>query len=615
MKFLELKLQGVSIPIPEKFSMRLTWKSPATDFDKIPSGHGFGLTFPMNDHTRAIFNNPERFAKYRSGNDQKFPGFEVIVNGVLFMAGTLTVPVSAGGNYEASLSDEVGVLGENERERDILTFPAFTKDIPWVNSANYDPDVHYYCCFPIVNVKFFKEKGVTVPVPATANSEAYETEALSYAFMKSPVMARVNALEADGTVKCITTSFETSSKDVLPVISVVSPFFFLHKVITEALKSVDFHVVQNAFSTSEKLRRLCIYNNFDFTKNESVTTLVEEVNTMYPVDFHGLDQYVYPYASGYRISEYKRSYPETLKAKDHLPKINLGTLLLSTQNKVNICHHFLPNNTVNIFWREELISGPATDLNQYFLGIWDPGEKKDVALKFVQENDENDLIFAERFQDIEDRVTDMKDPVADWEALMAIGDAKEGDIRYVTASNNYMEFKMITIEEEGKEKKDILGWEEYSVGFQNGWYNRGKRPVEEIKTQWSTCYGNDQYTIVSQMGNMNSWKAKSQPFSPRLLIYKGNNQGGNESADFSLDYEKAGKGIIPTLWKNWARFWANRLPVTGRFDLPVNVLRHLIYNICNKYRTREGEFMIEEMSCDIYVDRIGETEIKGFKVE
>lgn len=110
-------------------------------------------------------------------------------------------------------------------------------------------------------------------------------------------------------------------------------------------------------------------------------------------------------------------------------------------------------------------------------------------------------------------------------------------------------------------------------------------------------------------------EAKLQAFSPRLLIYAGNNQGGNETDTFSLDYEKTGKGILPTFWKYWNPFWANRLEVSGSFDFPVNVLRHLIYNICNKYRTREGEFLIGEMSCDIYVDRIGETEIKGFKVE
>jgi hypothetical protein len=114
---------------------------------------------------------------------------------------------------------------------------------------------------------------------------------------------------------------------------------------------------------------------------------------------------------------------------------------------------------------------------------------------------------------------------------------------------------------------------------------------------------------------MNTWKAKTQAFSPRLMINNPNNAGGTQNSNFSFEYEKEDIGILPVYWKNWNRFWANRLPVIGEFDLPINVLRHVIYNICSKYRTREGEFLIEEMSCELFIDRIGTTEIKGFKVD
>lgn len=626
---LTMTLRGKAIPVSRDFSMRVTWKSPATDFEKIPGGYGLGLSFPINEHTRALFGNPERFAKYRAVNDQKFPGFEVRFSGALLMAGTLSVTSFNKGNYEASLTDEIGVLGENEQERDILTFPAFTKDIPWVNSANYDRAIHPYCCFPIVNIKFFQEKGMEITIPKktttyvgedgdTKKTEpAYDTEAFSYGFMKPPIMARVNALNGDKTVNCIAANFEVKDPDSIPVISVVSPFFFLQKVLTEALKSVEWHIIESAFDDSDILQQLCIYNNFDMTKSESSIVTLTKIGYTH-IDQNGIEGPGEPnmeILQGYEVSEYQRSYPGTLKTKDYLPKMPLGRLILSTQNFLNLCFHFLPNRTLNIFSREKLLEGPAIDLEKYFIGTWDNGEKKDVALNFTHEVDDNDLIFSERYQDIEDRIEDVKEPVGDWTELMAVVDPKEGDIRYVKSSNNYLEFKLITIEDELGNKKDLLGWEEYSVGFQSGWYKRGRKEVEEIKTDWSTCYGNDVHTIVSQMGNMNSWKSKFQAFSPRLLVYKGNNAGGNESADFSLDYEKADKGVLPIFWKKWNPFWANRLPVTGSFDLPVNVLRHVIYNICRKYRTREGEFMIEEMSCDIYVDRIGETEVRGFKVE
>ena len=57
--------------------MQLTWKSPVCAFDKIPGSFGLGITFPINEYTRALFGFAERFAKYRSNSNQKFPGFEI----------------------------------------------------------------------------------------------------------------------------------------------------------------------------------------------------------------------------------------------------------------------------------------------------------------------------------------------------------------------------------------------------------------------------------------------------------------------------------------------------------------------------------------------------------
>lgn len=620
---LSLTLAGRPIPISSDFEMELTWKNPACDFEKIPSGYGLGLSFPINEYTRALFGNPERFSKYRTENDQKLPGFEVRFSGVLLMSGSLLITSATDGNYEASLTDEVGVLGETEQERNILESDEFNEDIAWTNSANFSPDTHPYCCFPVINDAFFKEKGIMksmivyengvdsdgTPYYNRATSETYQYEVLTYCFEKES-LARVNKLDVDNTVKQISGDISLlNSEYETGRITVVSPFFFLNEIIVNALKSVNFNVGYNAIADSAFLKILCIYNNFDITKtgytisHEPAETVINPTTGLFERN------------GAYNVEMYIRSYPETIKPKDFLPKMKLGALLLSTQNKLNICHHFLPDGTVNIYSRDALIGGPATDLNKYFLGKWDIGEKKDVALKFAQETDDNDLIFSERFQDITDRLTDRKEAVADWTALLAITDPVEGDIRWMTSENCYFEYKWFTVNVDSETTKDMIGWVEFSIGFQNGWYEYGRTEVEEIKTSWSTCYGTDALTLVSQQGNMNAWKAKFQAFSPRLLIYKGNNSGGNESADFSLDYEKAGKGILSTCWKNWNPFWANRLAVTGSFDLPLNVLRHVIYNICSKYRTREGEFIIETMSCKIKLTEIGETKIKGFKVE
>jgi len=649
---LTLTLNSQVIPLPVDFSMRLTWKSPVVDFEKIPSGYGLGLSIPINEHTSLIFGRSERFTKYRSGNDQKFQGFEVRFSGLLLMAGTLTITGVSKGAYDATLIDQVGVLGEKEQERSILEIPEFAEEIEWQNSTNFSPDTHPYCCFPVKNPEFFKDKGLMDErVKQQLNEETgeledvtYDCEILRYVFDKT-VDSKVNAinpyvggiwaktgnisLTIDRTHKPQIKEYEAAD------LTVVSPFFFLNHVIAKALKSNNIFVKTNFLDVDTDLRTLCIYNNFDMTLNTFDVSFIgpgyEWKINIYDDLFEGRtpppagEQTVK--SMGKRIVSYKRDYTKPILAKNHLPKMKLGDLLLSTQNLTNCCFHFLPNNTVNVFSRDEIIAGTSIDLNSYFLEPWAIGEKKNTALKFIWDHDGQDLVFGERFTDLSDRISDIKTPVDNWDALQLLTGSTEGEIRFLIQDNIYAEYKWIsqtTYDQDTHKEQttDVLGWQEISIGYQNGWFRYGREEVEEIKTAWSTLSGKYYDVVVAkrglftkQQGNMNSWLAPQQAFSPRLLLYNGENDGGNESFTLALDWSKAGKGILAKYWKFWNPFWANRLPVTGEFDLPVNMLRHLIYNICSKYRTREGEFLIEEMSCDIFIDRIGITEIKGFKVE
>lgn len=640
---LTLSLNGHNIPLSLDFSTRLTWKSPVTDFEKIPSGYGLGISFPINQYTKPIFGNAHRFAKFRDGNDQKFPGFEVRFCGVLLMAGTLKITGSSKDNYEATLIDQVGVLGEKEQERSILDIPAFDRQQSWQNSADYHPDTHSYCCFPVINNNFFTDKGMKVKrdvydqVPGKGlvrTNETYEVEIMSYCFGKS-TNYRVNALNGDGTIKTDNVTIDTTGLAYENGrVSVVSPFFFLNHIIKESIKSSNFHIHENYLSDSPVLRKVCIYNSYDITKTKVGAT--GEILFGYwslPVD--GTFEQTMPddlNSFGYKTYGYIRSYLETIlvdhvpqigvwmKPKNHLPKIKVGELLLSTQNLFNVVFHFLPNSQVNVFSREEILAGEAIDIDPYFLSSWAIGEKKNVSLKFSRSIEEKDMVFSERFTDLSDRRDDIREPVASWTELESIENPQESEIRFIRDKGVFAEYKWITqTEVDGSTKNeltnDVLGWEECSIGLQDAFFQYGHEETEEIKTSWGTCYGTMQNTLVSQQGSMDIWKSKQQPFAPRLLLYDKENHGANEIPELSLEYEKEGNGILPVLWKNWNRFWANRLPVTGEFDFPVNVLRHMIYNICHKYRTREGEFLIEEMSCELFVDRIGTTEIKGFKVE
>lgn len=633
---LTLALNGNTIPLPIDFSMQLTWKSPVCSFDQIPGSFGLGISFPINEYTKILFGFPERFAKLRDEGNQNFPGFEVRFGGVLLMAGTLLVTSASGGSYEASLIDQVGVLGEKEQERDILDIPAFSEQINWVMSNNYNPDEHPFCCFPIMNHGFFTDKGVIIKrtvyenVPGNglkATNENYEVEVMSYLFNKTS--GRYLNLMIGGFPVLFTSSIDLSilaeknNTYQTGLVTVVSPFLFLNYVIKEALKDTNFHVVSNHLAEDPQLRNLCIYNNYDTT----LTQYLQTGEFMYQNQVVGRDENgnielenMPSYHSvGVKLFSYSRSYDDFVLPKNHLPKMKVGDLILSTQNLTNVCFHFLPDNTVNILSREKILTGLAIDLEPYFLGTWEIGQQKNVAIKFVREHDSNDLVFSERFNDLSDRRNDIKAPVADWSGLWTIINPQEGEIRFMTSNNTYYEYRWITQEKVNgttmtSDTTDVLGWEEISIGLQNGWHEFGRKEVEEIKTSWSTCYGNGQLTLVNQQGNMNTWKARTQAFSPRLLINNPTNTGGTQNAGFSFEYEKEDTGILPVYWKNWNRFWSNRLPVSGEFDLPVNVLRHVIYTICNKYRTREGEFLIEEMSCELFIDHIGTTRVKGFKV-
>jgi hypothetical protein len=648
---LTLTLNNNPIPLPVGFSMQLTWKSPVCDFEKIPSGYGLGISIPINEYTRPLFGNPERFAKQRTGSVQKYPGFEIRFSGVLLMAGTLVINNITGSgtesSYEASLIDQVGILGEKEQERDILDIPAFSENVSWVESANYNPDEHPFCCFPIMNHGFFKDKGIiikretTVPDwdrPGKTKTEMYDDEVMSYLFNKT-TGRYINKLKG-GFVQREQSQIDLSNLKQkyntydTGKVTVVCPFFFLNYVIREALKDNSFHIADNFLDHDSQLKNLCIYNNYDVTITKYLQTgeIIFQERIIANDEFGGIILNDMPMSSGVKLYSYTRNYfsmfldenhiphpGSWVTPKNHLPKMKVGDLILSTQNLANVCFHFLPDNTVNILSRETILTSSAIDLDPYFLGVWDIGEQKNVALKFTREHDSNDLVFADRFNDLSDRKSDIKEPVADWGEMNAITDAIEGDIRLMTSNNTFYEYKWITQEKvngmtrEG-DTTDVLGWEEISIGLQNGWHEYGREEVEEIKTSWSGCLGNHQLTLVNQQGNMNTWKAKAQAFSPRLMINNSNNSGGTQNANFSFEYEKEETGILPKYWKNWNQFWSERLPVSGDFDLPVNILRHVIYNICSKYRTREGELLIEEMSCELFIDRIGVTEIKGFKV-
>jgi len=168
-----------------------------------------------------------------------------------------------------------------------------------------------------------------------------------------------------------------------------------------------------------------------------------------------------------------------------------------------------------------------------------------------------------------------------------------------------------------EETTDMLGWVHLAAGFQNGIFNKTPEKQEEIKTVFSTLAFNVSKSSpeTQQPGNIKSIRYAYQNFSPRLLFYKANNHASFETATLSLDWEKAGTGLLATRWPKWARFWCQRQPVSCEANLPLNMIDYITRNITKKFRSRAGEFIIEEMETEFSLNGIGVTTIRGYKID
>ena len=607
-------------------SVRISWNNPACFFDSIPGDAALGISIKVNEINRAMLGNPERFEKRNTGSSREIPGFQIRYSGVLLLSGTLIIQNASATEYSGWGRSNVGNLGKEHREKYIYDSPAFNQPVTFVNKNNYNPDTDHYGCPEIYNPDFFKDKGRRGPYSRMILNpewyhgstepqlikQDYETEIIGKGF-ENYAYSRVNERNIDNTIKLGT--FLLGSIDLLDSlpVTVVSPMLFLNYVIESLLRDAHFYISNNAIANNPDLKKLIIYNNFDITRmGFSAISNIPFNNPFF--DGQALQSHTI------KIDYVFRDYNETFKYRDLLPKLKLKDFILGIQNSLNVCFQFLKHGKVNIIDRESIVTGSVIDINQYMVKEWDMGEKQDVTLKFEFTHDTDDTIFQERWEDIDDRRTDEKEPVETIAALDQIINLTIGEIRFVKLNNVYMQYawtQQITINpKNGKEETtDHLGWTYLAGNFQNAFFNRGTEKEETIKTPFSTLMENifGQLPETQQPGNLKSIKFAYQNFSPRLLFYNGNNQGSFETPNISLDWEKAGTGLLTTRWPKWARFWCNRIPVAREADLPLNMLDYIARNITSKFRSREGEFIIETMETEFGLNSIGTTKITGYK--
>ena len=607
--------------LDEDASVELTWKNPACNLTDFPGDVGLNINIPVNENNRALLGNPGRFEKYATGGDREFEGFEIRFQGILLMAGTLVVEDASDESYSCYLSSYIGNIGAKYREGYIADCEYFHQDITWENKTAYDPDTDIYCHPEVRNPYFFKETGGKITLTKKVYNEdeekyvdeEYETTILQHRFEKT-VDSMINKKAADGKVLCansITVVWDNRDYNNLEVYC-VTPMLYVNYIIKQLLRSAGLSLNTNFLATDSQYKYLCIYNNYDISSM-----------LYFVVDERGYDYYEWvdlDTIKGYGkiISKIYRSYDSlSFRPFRLLPEIKLKDFFLGVQNHTNSCFHFRTDKKVDIIDRDGILTGSAIDIGQFLTGTWVIGERKDVTLKFTYQHDNNDVIFSEQFEQLDDRRDDILAPVEEWEDLKLLESQEFEDIHYVKGSGVFAEYRFIekteTDARTGEETTtEILGWEQISMTYQNGYFNYGKDDEEEIPVAFGVVAEKMMVNAYAQQnGSMGIKGYNFSNFGARFIY--------QTSFYVNFEWERLAPGaiyagLLDTRWRSWANLWAHRLPVERKAIFPLNMLRNVVDNIWSKFRCDEGEFIIEELTCKVHLGSIGISTIKGYKL-
>ena len=604
---LTLERNNTALSTTENFSVTIEDQNPATDFENIQGAKGVGGTVPKNANNRLQLRNPERFEKMGEKNSSKFEGYRLRHNGQVILSGTLIVDKTTP-DYSFWLRDVVGNLAERVAGK-YINQSALGGEMVFNNKANYDPLTDDYCCPRIFNRHFWRDRGkLTKVVKDVTDPEGdqykklEEIGNLTYQFLQNEQYF-VNFPTPGGIV--------AGGQDNAPV---VSPFMFLWKSVELILKDHKIFVTENFLKDDPELRKLCIYHNFSIAQQSFST----EDNPVSAYDYYS-DGLVDLYT---KVITHISWATDKFQYKDLLPKMDLGKFILGIENLFNVVFDFNGDDEVRILDREQLLLSQAFDLDEYAVGEWEMGERKDVCIKLSMENDGNDAAFADVWQDLSDLRDFIKEPVQQLQHLPTPDDLKGltldlDDIRLVTGESRYYQYHWFTPATDDVDKDaDILDWEPISIMFQPFFYNDGDRDVEEITASFGTLRRSDNgYPLVLQPGNCAAFRSKPVSFSPRLFFYLGDSDASFETGNLSLDFAGE-KGIAAKRYKYTLPFWANRLPAKRTFRLPASIFWYLRQNkAAMAFRTREGSFIIDKLEGIADKTAFVETKLEVFKRE
>jgi hypothetical protein len=606
-----ITLNKISIPVSESFSVKLEWVNPFCYFDKIYSDAGLGIEIDVNEITRAIFGNPERFEKYSEANNRKFSGFEIRKKGELLGSGSLEITDANSETYSAWLQPEVGVMGEELQDKFINEL-AWKKDVVFENKASYDYTTDDYCIARIKNPRFWEGKGasgnVIIPFVDEDGEEQIREEFKNY-------LQDQFDDGYDDEINIPIDQFPPGYEDNRA--RVASPYLFFRYFLKEILRVNQFYIRSHPFDAIPGANALIVYNNYNIFSPDPETLERE---------FFIFDKKLNEYRTVTREAVVSTTWsilPFTYA--DLVPKVSIDDAILGIQNWMNVCFWFRPDRTVEIIDRETVFDTEAFDLTQYQVSEWRKKTRKKVTLKFVAEYDKEDANFGDEFHDLSDRLKDFKEPVDNYEDLFwitddfnPIMDRTLGQLRYVRSENKIYEFKWHSFSQPDangtEEEFNILDWVFVSSGPQPYYYHNGEEE-EEIKTCISTLQMEDGFPEVKQHGNVHAMRNLWTDFTFRMFYYNGNNDGSvtHSGSGRTCNWEGP-QGIFNKRWKKTARWWANRQPLEAEFNMPLNVLRYVKNNMVKqKFRTEKGSFIIEKITVDAGVDEMGLVTLKVYK--
>lgn len=608
-----LEKNNISLNTTPDFSVQIEDQGSFAKFDNIQGAKAIGGSIPANDHNRQQLRNPDRFEKMGEINDRKFMGYVLRHDGQPILPGTLVIEETTKTSYSWWLRDIVGDLAERIKGK-YINQTNLGGEKTFVNKQNYDPDTDDYCCPKVFNRHFWRDRGKTVQ----NTKEVKDLE--GNVFKKKEDIGKltlqhltneqyfVNCPGGDGVI--------ASGENNAPV---VSPFLFLWKAVEMIFWDQQIQVTENFLKTDPDLKRLCIYHTWNIARQQFTTIL-----SFFTMPDYFMDNYSTLEAA--QITNISWT-TEKFQYKDLLPQMELGEFLTGLQNKLNIIFDFNGIDEVRILDRETVLTSEAFDLEQYAVGEWELGNRKDVTIVLRSEIDSNDAAFSDNWQDLSDIKQYIKDPVtlrSDLPLPLFIDplglSPKLDDIRLVTAEDTYYQYHWFTPESKSSDdttqQEDILGWEPITIRFQPYFFNDGDRDQEEIKSSFGTLRQSlNGYPIAQQQGNSTAFKTRFSQFSPRLFFYLGDENASYQTSNLSLDYD-TDNGLVNKRFRFTLPFLANALPGKRVFKLPASIFYYVRNNKnAIPFRTAEGSFIIDKITAVAERSLMIEAEIEVLKRE